>query len=90
MITVYSRPQTTSDLTPEDDVPAARVSDSDFDLIDIIKLAINNLKTNNQKPKKTKSAKFPCSVCDKTAILIRKQYSIHIVNTTFIENATRQ
>ena len=65
MTTVYSRRQTTSVLTLEDNVKASRVNDSDFDFVDIIKLAITNLKTNNQRPRKTKSAKFPCSVCDK-------------------------
>ena len=89
MTTVYSKPQTTSDLTLEHDVQALRVNDSDFDLIDIIKLAITSFKTNNQRPKKTKSAKFPVhdQFVIKTAIIIRKQYSVHIENTGFLENA---
>ena len=65
MTTVYSRPQITSNLTLEDHVHAPRVNDSGFDLIDILKLAITNLKSKNQSPKKAKSAKFSCSVCDK-------------------------
>ena len=50
MTTVYSRPQTTSNLTLEDHVHSPRVNDSGFDLTDILKLAITNLKPNNQRP----------------------------------------
>ena len=87
MTTVYSRPQTTSNLTLEDHVHAPRVNESGFDLVDILKLAITNLKSKNQRPKKAKSAKFPVQFVIKTAILIRKQYSVHFVNTGFIETA---
>ena len=40
-------------------------NESGFDLVDILKLAITNLKSKNQRPKKAKSVKFPCSICDK-------------------------
>ena len=49
MTTVYSRPQTTSNLTLEDHVHAPRVNDSGFDLIDILKLTITNLKSKITK-----------------------------------------
>ena len=67
MTTVYPRSQTetTSDLSLADDVQAPRVNDWDFDLVDVLKVAITNLKTKNQRPKINKYAKFPCSVCDK-------------------------
>ena len=85
MTTVYSRPQTASDLTLKDDVQAPRANDSDFDLIDIIKLSTTNLNTNNKRPKETKQNSLVQFVI-KTAKLLRNQYSVHIVNTRFIEN----
>ena len=87
MTTVYSRPQTTSNLTLEDHVHAPRVNDSGFDLIDILKLAITNLKSNNQRSKKLSLRNSLVQFLIKTAILFRKQYSVHFVNTGFIENA---
>ena len=41
------------------------IKNTDVDLIDKIKVAINKLRNVNQKPRKTRAAKFPCSVCDK-------------------------
>ena len=41
------------------------INNADVDLIDKIKVAINKLKNKNQKPRKRRAAKFPCSVCDK-------------------------
>ena len=61
-----------SDLPLADDVQALRVNDSDFDLGDILELAITNLKTKNQRPKITMYAKFPCSVCDKNCNVTQK------------------
>ena len=52
MTTVYSRPQTTSNLTLEDHVHAPRVNDSGFDLVDILKLAITNLNQKTKGPRK--------------------------------------
>ena len=54
-----------SDLSLADDVQAPRVNNSDFDFGEVLKLAITNLKTKNQRPMITMYAKFPCSVCDK-------------------------
>ena len=85
MTTVYSRPQTTSDLTLEDHVHAPRVNDSGFDLVYILKLAITNLKSKTKGPRKLSLRNSLVQFVIK--ILIRKQYSVHFVNTGFIENA---
>ena len=65
MITVYSKLNNPSDLTSEGDSQTSMINNADVDLIDKIKVAINKLKNKNQKPRKTRAAKFPCSVCDK-------------------------
>ena len=41
------------------------IKNADVDLIDKIKVAINELKNINQKSRIRRAAKFPCSVCDK-------------------------
>ena len=65
MTTVYSKLNLTSDLTSEGDSQTSMINNADVDLIDKIKVAINKLKNKNQKPRKIRAAKFPCSVCDK-------------------------
>ena len=65
MTTVCSKLNNPSDLTSEGDSQAAMINNADVNLIDKFKVAINKLKNKNQKPRKTRAAKFPCSVCDK-------------------------
>ena len=57
-----------SDLSLADDIQALRVNDSDFDLGDVLKLAITNLKAKNQRPKITMYAKFLVQFVIKTAV----------------------
>ena len=65
MTTVYSKLNNLSDLTSGGDSQTFMIKNADVDLTDKIKVAINKLKNINQKPRKTRAAKFPCSVCDK-------------------------
>ena len=65
MTTVYSKLNNPSDLTSGGDSQTSMINNADIDLIDKIKVAINKLKNKTQKPRKTRAAKFPCSVCDK-------------------------
>ena len=62
---MYLKLNNPSDLTSGGDSPTFMIRNANVDLIDKIKVAINELKNINQKPRKTKAAKFLCSVCDK-------------------------
>ena len=68
MTTLCSKPsQLTSDLGLEEDGQASRLNEFDTELIDKIKIATTKLKTTTCENKKTRprTAKFPCSICDK-------------------------
>ena len=65
MTKVYSKLNNPSDLTSGGISQTFMIKNADVDFIDKIKVAINKLKNINQKPRKTKAAKFTCSVCDK-------------------------
>ena len=65
MTTVYSKLNNPSDLTFGGDSQTFMIKNADVNLTDTINVAINKLKNINQKPRKTRAAKFPCSVCDK-------------------------
>ena len=45
------------------------IQNTDFDLINMIKLAITKLKSNNIKLRKSRTVKYPCSVCDKNCMV---------------------
>ena len=65
MTTVYSKLNNPSDLPSGGDSQTFMIKNADVDLIDKIKVAINELKNINQKPRIRRAATFPCSVCDK-------------------------
>ena len=88
MTTVYLTLNNPSDLTSGGDSQTFMIKNADVDLIDKIKVAINKLKNINQKPRKTRTAKFPCSVCEKTLTSTKRPFFVHIVTSEFMGNVT--
>ena len=68
MSTIYSK---LSNPQAHDPVMAKghNIQNTDFDLINMIKLAITKLKSNNIKLRKAQTAKYPCSICDKNCMV---------------------
>ena len=68
MSTIYSK---LSNPQAHDPVMAKvhNIQNTDFDLINMIKLAITKLKSNNIKLRKSRTAKYPCFICDKNCMV---------------------
>ena len=91
MITVFSKQWNVPNTTEKSQASAKT---SQFDKLDVhlsdkIKNAITRLKTTQQRKRKSKfkTAKFPCSICEKTAITIKMQFFVHIVKAGYTINA---
>ena len=90
MTTAFSKhsnlPNTTEE--PQASAKTSKLDKLDVDLIDKIKTAITGLRTTQQRKRKSKfkTAKFPCSVCEKTAITINMQFFVHIVKDGYTVN----